>query len=164
MKTHNTMLVLTSKNMETMFMEGGCGFWRAKESSILSCRYVVATRNARSNWNQGNEEHGAAFMIGEISGVTRVDDRYIVRISRYALTDTREVWTPGGLNPIRYASLDETGIKLDSLHWKAWPSEEANKDSGLHNEIRPLTIAEAKTGLALSLGVDASSIEIIIRG
>lgn len=164
MQAHNTMLVLTSKNMETMFMEGGCGFWRAKESSILGCRYIVATRNARSSWNQGNEEHGAAFMVGEISGVTPVDGRFIISISRYALTDTREVWTPGGLNPIRYVSFDETGIKLEALDWKAWPGEMAYKDSGLRNEIRPLTIAEAKNGLALSLGVDVSSIEIIIRG
>lgn len=162
MDSNDTMLVLTSKSMDTMFAEGGCGYWRAKESSILSCRYIVATRNARSNWNQGNEEHGAAFMIGEIAGVTPVDGRYVINISRFALLNVPDVWISGGLNPIRYVSLAETGINVGALDWKAWSAESLG--TGVKKEIRSLTIAEAKAGLALSFGVDIEAIEITIRG
>lgn len=169
MNKHNTMLTLTSKSLEMMFLEGGCGQWRAKESSILACRYLVATRNSRSSWSQGDESHGAAVMIGEISGVTPVGNRFTINFSRFAEIIVSNVWIPAGSNPIRYVDINETGINLEEIDWKAWPSKPTNaipvsENVSSEKQILPLTISEAKKGLAMALGVEVDAIEIVIRG
>lgn len=169
MNNQKVMLVLTSKNLETMILEGGCGHWKAKPSSILACRYVVATRNKHSTWVQGQESHGAAFLIGEIEGVSPIQDRSIVKISRFSEVNIKNVWIPGGSNPVRYVDLADLKIDVSSLDWKPWPSEvlefgPEKLDVTSTSKSKPLTISEAKEGLALTFGVGVESIEITIRG
>ncbi|MBN3506441.1 hypothetical protein [Burkholderia cenocepacia] len=162
MAEKDTMLVLTSKNIETMIQERGCGHWRANAHSITKCRYLVATRNQRSDWKQGDEGHGTAFMLGEISGVIPEGNRFIVTMSRYARISVPDVWTPGGANPVHYEVFSELGIDIKKVKWEAWPSpgEYAPDEQG----GRALTIAEAKQGLAKTFGVEPDQVEITIKG
>jgi hypothetical protein len=92
-----------------MFHEGGCGHWRANEQSIMKCRYVVATRNRRSSWSEGGEDHGAAFLVGEINGVIAEGNRFIIAMSRYARINVPNAWTPGGANPVHYERFETLG-------------------------------------------------------
>lgn len=168
MNNQKTMLVLTSKNLETMILEGGCGHWKANEDSIRRCQYIVATRNKRSTWVQGPESHGTAFLIGEVDGAIPIQDRFIVKISRYAEINIVNVWTPGGSNPVRYVDLMDLGIDISTLEWKEWPKQviNTNEYGDIENTApknRPLTINEAKEGLAQTFGVGVDSIEITIR-
>jgi hypothetical protein len=77
------------------------------------------------------------------------------------------VWK-GDRNPVRYSSLDCIGIDPSSLKWEVMPEpinatepvDQGSKTFG----VKPLTMVEAKRGLALTFNVAAESIEIIIRG
>lgn len=158
----DTMLVLTSKSIDTMIHERGCGHWRANAQSITKCRYLVATRNQRSNWRQGDEEHGTAFLLGEISGVIPEDDRFIVTMSRYSRINVPDVWTSGGANPVHYEPFDSLGIDLRKVKWEPWPPADGPSRNDMVEQ--PLTIAEAKRCLAKTFGVEPDQIEITIKG
>jgi hypothetical protein len=163
MKTEDTIIVLTSKALQTMVLEGGCGHWRANETSIRRCKYIVATRNKRSTWVEGPEPHGTAFLIGEVSGAIPIQDRYIVQMSRYAEINIADIWQSGGSNPVRYVNMYDLGIELSKVEWKKWP-EQVEVTSTAASKTRPLTLLEAKKGLALTFGVEEDAIEITIRG
>jgi hypothetical protein len=162
MSKNDTMVVLTSKSIETMIQEGGCGHWRASARSIKSCRYIVATRNKRSSWTQGEEDHGAAFLIGEISGAKAENKRFVIEMSRFARVNVKKVWTPGGANPVHYERVESLGIDLKNVKWEPWPTSEVGfrAESSAH----PLSIADAKRGLARTFGVEPEQIEIVIKG
>lgn len=160
MAENDTVLVLTRKGIETMVAEGGCAYWRANAQSLSSCTYIVATRNARAPDREGDEPHGAAFMVGEVDGVSLHEDsgRYIIKMKRFACLKhpIPEVWTPGGSNPVHYARMADLPISLKSLKWEPWPAAEFIE--------QPLTMAQAKRGLALTFGVDPEQIEITVKG
>lgn len=157
---NDTVLVLTYKSVDTMLKEGGCGYWRANAHSLSSCKYLVATRNSRRAEREGDEPHGAAFLIGEINGVRADRDRYVVTFSRYAVLNVpaEGVWKSVGSNPVHYAEFKSLKIPKN-LDWQDWPATHAEKVVD-----RPLTIAQAKTGLAMTFGVDPSQIDIVIKG
>ena len=70
---------------------------------------------------------------------------------------------------MRYAALEEFGITDPAaLTWKQMPDVPASASSSVAQDeekegFGPLTIPEAKAGLALGLGVPESAIEISIR-
>jgi len=158
MAGNDTVVVLTYKSVETMIEEGGCGYWRANAHSLTSCKYVVATRNSRRSEREGDEEHGAAFMIGEISGVLQDGARFVIQIKRFARLQKPLVWKAGGSNPVRYERLADLKIDPKKLTWEPWPGEAADYAD------QPLTMAQAKTGLALTFGVSPDQIKITVEG
>ncbi len=88
----------------------------------------------------------------------------------YALVNVPGVWK-GGRNPVIYAdSLADAGIKIEELEWKPMPEPaegfEPSKPSlpGRSGRVHPLTLAEAKQGLAQTFGVAPEHVEITIRG
>jgi hypothetical protein len=79
-----------------------------------------------------------------------------------------DVWK-GDRNPVRYSSTDEVGIDFDKLDWKPMPDAQAEAPSAPpsrrgNGEVQPLTMIEAKKGLAVTFGVAPKAIEITIRG
>jgi len=158
------MVVLTSKPLETMFDDGGCGYWVANEKSIRKCQFVVATVNKRA-WHSAPLPHGCAFMLGKIAGVSvNNNGRALVRISEYVEIAQENVWQPNGSNPVRYQSLGALGISLKAIDknrkWQPWPNTTGSIEGSPN---RRLTVTEAKLGLAETFGISPDQIEIIIK-
>jgi hypothetical protein len=58
--------------------------------------------------------------------------------------------------------LESFGIDVNSLQFQPMPEQEPGTEPETNN--RPLTMTEAKEGLALTFGVASSDIEITVRG
>ena len=84
--------------------------------------------------------------------------RLIIQLSEYAEIDIPDCWQKQQ-NPVRYSSLDEFDIDPDELDWKAFPTEYQKPI----DTVQPLTVEEAKLGLAKKFGVAPEQIEIIVR-
>ena len=158
----NTVVVFTSKSVETIFADGGSGFWKINKSTIAKCSYIVMVANANSKFKeQEKEKHGHAFMIGKVSGHFEDADypgRLVIKFSEYAFIDIANKWS-GQRNPVRYADITEFGLDLKNLAWESYSDEKkAEIDT-----TKPLTIEEAKMGLAKKLGIDPGCIEISIK-
>lgn len=153
------VVVLTSKSMDTMFEEGGSGHWKASEDRIARCRYLVAVRHGHSGWSEDETPHNTAFLVGRgLSVLPGRDDRIIIGFREYALIEVPNVW-PGNRNPVAYLELEDLGIDPSSLEWIPFPEHQIVEE----NRAKPLTIDEAKLGLAKALGISKDCIEITIR-
>lgn len=156
--------VLTGKKLDDFVKLGGSGHWVANKNRIRKTTYLVAVANAYwadSIDSHSQDKHGHAFLVGKISGtIPSPEDptRLIIQISEYA-----EIDIPGGWqrqrNPVRYTNLEEFGINPDDLDWKAFPLKKQKPT----DMVRPLTVKEAKLGLAKKFGVEPEQIEIVVR-
>ncbi|CAB3663090.1 hypothetical protein [Trinickia soli] len=129
----DVFMVLTANSVEEIVRRGGVAYWIADAQRVGGCRYVIAARNRNDRHEEpgGEEEHGAAFFIGEIGkGIYTRDEpgyerRIIVGVTRFARVDIPGVWAPRGSNPVRYGSMSELPVELDSLRWVPWPRARA---------------------------------------
>jgi hypothetical protein len=170
-------IVFTAQSIETILAHGGSCSWRLDRNHARQCAYVVETRNAYANWVEGPEEHQAAFLIGKVSDVIPSpthEDRWLITFSEYAIVNISGVWK-GDRNPVRYSTTDaltdEFGIDFDKLDWKLMPERSSDAEppapATAHkagDEVQPLTMSQAKKGLALTFGVAPEAIEITVRG
>jgi hypothetical protein len=110
-------------------------------------------------------------MVGRIRDVIpspERPDRFLVRFKQYARIDWPNAWG-GNRNPVRYGTLEEFGITdPEALEWlpmkRGLPDRPETLPPDEDDSCGPLTIAEAKAGLSLGLGVPETAIEIIVRG
>lgn len=165
--------VLTARGVNRLLSEGGTQAWRLKPENVRKVGFCVCVQNQRNgHWGGADQPHHHAFLVGKIAEVVPSpegrDDRYLVLFSEYALIDYPNAW-PGLRNPVRYANLEDFGIAHpDMLDWQPMPiglvdmslAEPKDEEEG---GFGPLTIPEAKAGLALGLGVPESAIEISVR-
>lgn len=174
MKTSNksmAVFVLTGRGTETMLDEGGSQAWKIDASRIKDCEYVVCIQNHNQNYfepKQLSAPHHTAFLVGKLAGTAAPDPssdetgtRKKLLFSEYAEIDLADKW-PGHRNPVFYGSLEEFGIDVTTLNFKSMPEQKptARKE----DTLQPLTIAQAKAGLALNFGVMPSDVDILIRG
>ena len=142
--------VLTFKSAETILKNGGTQSWVLDRKKAANCDYVVVCRNANSRTAEDDIPHGTAFLVGKIKDVvpsTEVDNRWLIKISEYALINEPDQWE--GRNPVGYWKSDDYEIDFKNLDYV--PLETG------------LTIQEAKLGLSVGLGVPVEAIEIVIR-
>lgn len=169
----NVLAVFTFRSIERILQEGGSQAWNLNPKNAFRCKYLVCCRNHFAKGGaEGPEEHGAAFLIGKISGVEPAPERperYIVRISEYALIDPQPLVWPGSRNPVWY--IDElSDLQIDKVPFDWQPMPEGGEampqtvSSASSAASVKLTIAEAKAGLAATFGVSPEHIEIIVRG
>ena len=166
----NTVIVFTAKDLSELFRIGGSGNWKLDSERVKKCDYAILTANKHHKKSTpSGYDHGAAFLIGKISGVSpeayddlgeREDGRWIIRFSEYAELDIPSFWE-GFRNPVKYADISDLDVDLESLEWKPFPTEGINTPE--YDRIPALTIEEAKRGIAKKLGVTPDNIEIIIR-
>lgn len=181
--SHSAIVVFTARSPQRIVREGGSASWVLNAGRAENCDYLVCTQNQRNSWGDATQEHGSAFLIGRISGLEAMPEengqmRWLIAISEYAFIDTQNVWQ-GWRNPVRYATLEDLGIDPDTIDFKPMPPRSANaaEDAVLEGSdadsadspddgviARALSIADAKTGLALMFGVSPDNIEIVIRG
>jgi hypothetical protein len=172
--THPCLVVLTARGTERLIAERGSQAWRLKPENARRLEYCICVQNRHNgHWGGADQEHHHAFMVGRISAVIpspERGERYLVVFSEYAKIDWPDAW-PGLRNPVRYGNLEEFGITdPDSLTWHPMPTSPVprNEDTGPSEDegqdgFGPLTMAEAKAGLALGLGIPESAIEIIVK-
>jgi hypothetical protein len=162
----DTVMVLTSKSLETMIVEGGTGNWAGREERLKHTKWVVATRNLKSTWTQGEEPHGSAFLIGRITGVKVAPpseaDRFVIQFDRYANLSIPGAWT-NNRNPITYTNLSALGIDADNLEWKDFPNTKVQT----LREPSPLeapanVINQARAMIAQSLSIRPEAVKITV--
>lgn len=172
-------VVFTAKSVERIIAEGGTSSWRLDRNHARRCPFAVCTRNANADWVEGPEAHHSAFLIGRVRDVTPClptaenkeapENRYLIQFSKFARVNIPDIWK-GDRNPVRYATLEELGIDPSVLKWEAMPESVSVPKSGEQTSSpksrvpQPLTMAEAKKGLALTFNVAPDAIEITIRG
>lgn len=183
--TEKALVVFTFKSREHLVTEiGGTASWSLNLAKVQKCRFAVCTRNTdprkcdEIGWG-GGEPHGAAFLVGRISGVRKEyvrngRQRYRVTFDAVAQVLVEGIWD-GSRVPVRYMSLDELaskGLNIEELDFQeidrsifTGVSQHENAFfSRERGEVSPLTIAEAKRGLAAKFEVSESEIEIVIKG
>lgn len=163
----DALVVFTAKSSEQIIGEGGTSAWRLDRSHARRCDFVVCTRNAKSPWAEGHEDHHAAFLVGKVKDVVpsrlpEHEGRYLIQISEYAQVNVPDVWK-GERNPVKYSTLRTLGIDPHDLKWIPMPksSEMVREVSG--QALKPLSLIDAKARLAVTFGVSPSAIEIVIR-
>lgn len=165
------IVVFTADQLDSILLAGGSGDWVVSPQKANSCKYIVCCR--KPNWI--NRKEGipgrAAFLIGRVAGLRerpgsetpRDQLRYLIEMQDYALLPPQpEVWREDVRNPVAYATLDELKIDLSELEFKPLPAPEARLTDG-NSASRPMTIADAKRGLAAAFGVRPEDIDITIR-
>ncbi len=159
-------MVFTSKSLETMIMEGGTGNWAGKEERLKHTKWVVATRNLKSAWTQGEEPHGSAFLVGRITGVKAAPpseaDRFVIQFDRYANLSIPNAWT-NNRNPITYTSLSSLGIDAEKLEWKDFSATKVQTlrtESAVEAPASVIDQARAMIAQALSIRPEAIKITV----
>lgn len=170
-RKHSAVFVLTGRGIETMLDEGGSQAWVIDTSRAKDCEYVVCVQNHKQDQfdsKQLSAPHHTAFLVGKLAGIAAADlgngekgTRKKLLFSEYAEIDLADKW-PRYRNPVFYGDLEDFGIDVAALNFQPMPVHEPVNSSA--HEPRPLTIEQAKAGLALSFGVVPSDIEIVIRG
>ena len=164
-------VVFTAKSVERILKEGGTSSWRLDRNHARQCAFAVCTRNAHADWTEGPEPHHTAFLIGKIKDVVPSpthEGRFLIEFSDYAPLNIPDAWH-GGRNPVSYGTTQDLGIDLALLKWESMP-ETITPAAATHlahatnGRTGPLTIADAKQGLAETFGVSPEAVEITIRG
>ena len=149
---NSALQTFTKNSLDDILNRGGDYDWVLDQNRAKKCKYIVCCSSQGANQK-------SSFLVGKISGTEftytdeKGNDRYLVTISEYASIDIPDSW-PGNQNPIRYTSLEDLGIDLNSLKF-----EKISKPVST-----PFTIAQAKAGLAKNYGISEDNIEIIIKG
>ena len=161
------LVVLTARGLDRILCEGGSQAWRLKAKHAAQCEYCICVQNRHNgHWGEPDHKHHQAFLVGRISDVVPAPGRptrYLVLFSEYARIDYANAW-PGLRNPVHYSTFDEFGITDPArLQWHPMPTAVSGAVELVDIPVEPLTIAEAKAGLALGPGVPESAIEITVR-
>ena len=169
----NTIVVFTARSPERIEREEGSQAWVLNPARAKLCKWLVCTQNRHNpdhEFSDATEAHGCGFLLGKISGVMESEEggsqkRWRIKISELARIDKPDLWDHRR-NPVRYTSLEELGISLDRLEWKAVSpgSQTARQSEPCQTAPTTLTIAEARKALAATFGVKPEAVEITIRG
>jgi hypothetical protein len=175
------IVVFTAKSIERILREGGTSSWRLDRNHARQCTYAVCTRNAYTDWVEGPEAHRSAFLIGRVRDVRPSPpspensdvrtNRFLIQLSQFARVNIPDIWK-GDRNPVGYRTLEALGIDPSTLDWEDMPepsettaaAPKGPSTSMQPSAVMPLSMAEAKKGLALTFNVPPEAIEITIRG
>jgi hypothetical protein len=162
---HAAIAVFTSKTLDTLLAQRGSGPWVGAAERVKRQEYLVCIRKDKP----GTNHHGNAFLVGKINAVRehgfdrRGQQRWFFEIGEYAVPSHEGRWE--WRNPVRYTTLEDLGIELKELEFTPAPSATENlpmPETG--SSVKPLTIAEAKAGLAAKFEVSPDVIDIHIKG
>jgi hypothetical protein len=176
--SENAIMVFTGRPPQQILDEGGTQAWALSPPRARKCTYVVCVQNRHTLERfSPTEPHDRAFMIGKITEVDLSEEqpepsedkppRYIIKFREYArINIDASKLRDGNRNPVAYVDIIDLGIDPHSLEFKAIDGEASSADAKAAPtmEDRPLTMAQAKRGLAITFGVEPDAIEITIRG
>ena len=162
--TDLAIAVFTEKSLDDLLRQGGSGPWVGAEPRMKAQRYIVCVRKTKP----GSVDHGTLFMISKIKGVVehgydkRGQQRWFVEFGDYAVLNVKTEWS--WRNPVKYTTLEQLGIAINKVKFQAGPTALVLPPIVDASAVKPLTIAEAKAGLAVKFGVDPDAIDIHIKG
>lgn len=157
--TSDTIVTYTRNQLENI-IEAGCDqSWVLNQNRAKSCKYLICCHSEGA-------KRGNAFLVAQISRIRLVDkssknNRWAIDISNYANVDISGIWE-GWQNPVHYTSsekLKQKNIDLSTIEFKKLSSHEKKLD-----DIPPLTLEQAKQGLAKYFNINIQQIEILIKG
>lgn len=172
------LVVFTAKTLDQMIELGGSQSWVLNEKSMRGVKYVVCTRNSDPAHDEEcgvrMESHNSAFLVGKVTGMTRVDhrngrDRFRVNFSHYALVSVADFRHGSTRNPVTYSDVGQckqNGIDIEALEFVPMPTPKAADPEApeVLNSKKGLSIPKAKEGLSIFFGVPVESIQITISG
>jgi hypothetical protein len=125
---HPAIVTFTARPCSRIIHDGGSRDWRLDPLRARRAEFLVCTQNRRNAafvdpaFGPPDAPHGAAFLIGRISGVVpspENPDRWLIRISEYSVpvSPIPNIWAKSGhlRYPVWYTSLEELGIGLAAL-------------------------------------------------
>lgn len=166
-KANQAVCVLTARGIEMILSDGGSQAWVLDADRARQCEFAICVQNCGfpDNWGKVSASHHTAFLVGRISEVARSeesgDKRWILKFSEYAKIDLPNAW-PGNRNPVLYTDLQQFGIDAGKLKFLPMPTPKPSEATQVE-AVRPMTLADAKAGLALAFGVQPSQIDITVR-
>lgn len=130
------IVVFTAESTDEIVRNGGSQSWAVSKERAQRQEFLVCVRNAHNELSDGDEQHGAAFLIGRVSDVVLASHprrpheigRWMIKISAYVEVDLADVWR-GWRNPIRYTSLESIGIEPATLSFGAAQSDKIEMGS-----------------------------------
>jgi hypothetical protein len=170
------VVVFTVEGLGTIRRQGGTQHWILNRSRATDSEFVVLVQNRiksdieHDEWKgfaTATHQHGTAFLIGRITDIVRSDEagRWLIKIGEYADLDIQNIWK-GWRFPVRYMPLSDLGVDPKRLTFKpliglngSVPKASGTAAAG----AVPLSIADAKRGLAATFGVSEKDIEITIH-
>lgn len=165
---NKAVVVFTGESIDRILRVGGSGDWHLNANRAGAADFVICTRSG-VDWREGQEPKGSAFLVGKISSLDKAPPprRYVIRFSEYAVVNIPDVWQ-GWQNPVHYAALED--FDIDPAHLEFQPMKAPNRNADDEHAPgepvehgNPLTIEQAKAGLAITFGVAPNQIEITIR-
>ena len=165
------LAIFTAKSVSTILNDGGTQAWVLDRAHARRCGYAVLCRNTRAEWappkDKAPEPHGSAFLVGRISDVVPSaadESRWKIVFDEYAEISLPDLWE-GWRNPVKYTTLEQLGIDIEHLDFKAMPAPQPDEtEPAVSKGRQPMTIERAKQELAATFGVKPDAIEITIRG
>lgn len=176
--SHSAILNFTSAGPERLIEKRGSQSWKLNADRAREAEFLVCVQNRKEGTRWGaSEPHGEAFLIGRVEDVVPSDEvrgRWRIAISDYARIKVPGAWK--GLRfPIRYTTLEDLGIDVEGVKFAPLPGteEQVNRvgepmasdevGEGDEYEVRPLTIEQAKAGLAAHYKVKPEAIKVTIQ-
>lgn len=161
--------IITEDTADAMKAANGSAAWYGTRAKFSEASHFVAV-------NKGDRK---PFFIAEIDEVVPVPEsghnRWSFQFSRFCELDPARYEADKSSNPAIGADLSSLlpGLSIDSIEWEraGKPTQRwsfSNSPREVHEPKkrlpRGLTIAEAKQGLSIGLGVSEDQIDIVIRG
>ena len=118
---HTAVVVFTARSLNEILRDGGSRDWRLDADRARNCEYLVCTQNRRNtDFGTPTAPHGAAFLIGRVSGVVTSPDepaRWLIKINEYAECVIPNTWGKSGQlrYPVWYTTLEDLDIDLRNL-------------------------------------------------
>lgn len=174
-KHASVLVVFTAKTTAQILEAGGTQSWVLNQHSMQGVEYAVCTRNSDAARDEEcgvrSEQHNAAFLVGKVSGMTKVDrrndrDRYRVDFSDYALVTVPDFRAGSSRNPVTYSDTGQckqNRLDIASLDFQPMPKTILSEPYG-GDHSNGLSIAEAKRGLSAYYETPVESIHITING
>jgi hypothetical protein len=172
----DVVAVFTTRTVAQILAEGGLSGMTVDLSKVRRCRFLVCVRSSHSPDADFDHPSGSAFLVGRISGAMQLcleEPQTLVTFNEVARVEVPFAWN-GGTHPVFYTNFSDLGIAWPDLRFedvqglgeRAFAVPPANEDSAEEEatRVRPLTIMQAKQGLAMMFGVDPDNVEITIKG
>jgi hypothetical protein len=148
--SHTAVVTFTARPLEWVLKDQGSRDWRLDPERATRAEYLVCTQNRHnSEFGAPTAPHGAAFLIGRISDVVPSDQepgRWLIKFREYTVPNPPipNIWGKSGHNryPVRYTTLEELGIDLDTL--PPFQAPPPDRPSGLSDVSGPLLVPPAK--------------------